>query len=274
MISMETHRELYLKGNAQLAVDYAKNIPCMYATCSTFHWCWRGAAPITRKHMLSINSFKATQDPASKLIIWSDRERPGLDVRIYDPIQEAKGTPLEGKMKWLTANDDKGWADGDLFRILVLYKYGGVYFDCDMVLLRDFSPLLSQEFMYQWGSEMHIQNGALMHVRKGSKFASDLMEELCKSKPRPGTTNWSYRLYKKVRKKNKDYTIFPGGFFNPEWQDAESPFEPFKKKEFKMYEGSFAWHWHNKWDEPIEKGCKFEAIEEYINAKLAKNTGK
>ena len=50
-------------------------------------------------------------------------------------------------------------------RLLVLHKYGGVWVDMDVVFLRDFKPLLDQEWMYMWGSETDfIKEGACATV--------------------------------------------------------------------------------------------------------------
>jgi mannosyltransferase OCH1-like enzyme len=35
---------------------------------------------------------------------------------------------------------------GDLFRMLVLYRYGGIYVDFDSILFSDFGPMLGKEF--------------------------------------------------------------------------------------------------------------------------------
>ena len=61
-----------------------------------------------------------------------------LKNRIYNPIEEAKDTKLESRLDILNASDERNWAKGDLFRILILHKYGGVYVDFDVVFLRVF----------------------------------------------------------------------------------------------------------------------------------------
>jgi hypothetical protein len=37
-----------------------------------------------------------------------------------------------------------------------------------------------------------------------------------------------------------------------------------------MYEGSFTWHWHNRWEEKIEEGSKFDLLDKKIET-LFKN---
>jgi SAM-dependent methyltransferase len=42
---------------------------------------------------------------------------------------------------------------------------------------------------------------------------------------------------------------------------------PFKKGKDsdKFFPGAFTWHWHNKWDAPIEIGSKFQLLEKKVN---------
>jgi len=198
--------------------------------------------------------------------------------RTWDPVEEAKGTVLES-MTTLNSSDSRCWIDGDLFRLLCLHKYGGVYIDMDIVLLRDFAPLLQQEFMYKWGTEKNMINGAVMHLQKNSKLSILLLEELKKRSPAPNTTNWGNDVYVSVRNYYQDWTVFPAALFNTEWQitsnlfgvygfDPNSPrLEPFKKCEQSnfLYDGAFSWHWHGRWNEDIEVGSKWQILEEKID---------
>ena len=45
---------------------------------------------------------------------------PFINLRIYNPAEEIKGTVLEGRKDIIEAQDEKNWAKGDLFRILIL----------------------------------------------------------------------------------------------------------------------------------------------------------
>jgi len=37
-----------------------------------------------------------------------------------------------------------------------------------------------------------------------------------------------------------------------------------------LYDGAFAWHWHNRWEQPIEAGCKFQLLEAQMDERLAR----
>ena len=80
-----------------------------------------------------------------------------LDLRVWN-AEEAKGTIIEDEVQKLTSEDGKHYLQSDLLRLLALHKYGGVWVDMDIIFLRDFKPILDQEYMYQWGSETDFAN--------------------------------------------------------------------------------------------------------------------
>ena len=59
-------------------------------------------------------------------------------------------------------------------------------------------------------------------------------------------------------------------FCDAEWQ-ADPKFEPFKRtaRSTDRYDGAFAWHWHNRWDDRIQNGSKFQRLEAEMDARLA-----
>lgn len=238
----------------------------------------------TEKELLCIKSWIATQNTKKcKLYLWSDYDisnnkliQPYLDfltLKIYNPIEESKGTLLEGKVDYLSANDDLHWSKSDLFRILITNKYGGIFSDMDVIYLRDFLPILDQEFVYQWGSETNFSNNGacatFLSTFKNSEFSNLLMSELIDSGIYLRSTIWGKDLIAKVYRKFKEFTIFPGAFFDTEWQinvkykglgdSIESGW--FIKNEFSniLFEEAFAWHWHNSSNKNkiVEDGSKF-----------------
>jgi hypothetical protein len=286
-ISPETHDELYHDWRKALAFcrmlpDVPPNQPV------TFHMFWRQrrkgmlrrARAFGRKQALPVKAFFATQDLSRcSLVLWSDEDLstnewvqpflPSMVCRCYDSSREARGTRLEGRPEILTQQDRRVWSDGDLFRILVLHNYGGVYVDMDMVLLRSLGALLNQEFVYQWQDFDGEYNGAIMHLRKGSDFARELIDGVAEIPP--FEFNWGKENLKRAIRRGRAITVFPSPFFNTEWQ-ADPTFKPFKKtpNSGNLYEGAFAWHWHNRWDDRIEEGSKFQRLEARIDEKLRK----
>jgi len=254
----------------------------------------------TAKELMVIKSYLATQNlDKTEMIVWSDYDisnnkliQPYKDMvtfKVYNPEEEAVGTPLEGDQK-LSTKDRKYYLQSDLARILLLYKYGGVWCDMDVILLRDFKPILDQEYMYMWGSEVDFSNqGACATVLSGkgkSKFMTELLQELLNTPPSPETTCWGKDMFAKLYRRYK-YDIMPASFFNIEWcinkkhpglgDHIESQFflNPLENMEH-LFLDSFGWHWHNssKKDFDIVSGSKFDLLVKIIDSKLELISGR
>ncbi|HKB09650.1 MAG TPA: glycosyltransferase [Vicinamibacterales bacterium] len=284
-ISTATHYELY--HDWRKALEFCRALPdAAPREPATFHMFWRersgGWWPrvrrFGRKQALPVKAFLATQDLARcSLTLWSDGDLSGnewlqpflphLTLRVYDAAAEARGTALEAHADVYRQRDSRVYRDGDLFRIIVLHNYGGVYADMDTVLLRNLGVFLDQEFVYQWDHFDDRYAPALMRLYQGSAFARALVDGLIAIKP--GKYNWGRENVKRAIDLGHAITVFPSPFFNTEWQ-ANPSFEPFRRSAAsdELYDGAFAWHWHNKWDDPIEPGCKFERLEAVIDRKL------
>jgi hypothetical protein len=284
-VSLATHYELY--HDWEKAIAFCRTLPDVSPPEPiTFHMYWRErhgrfwktVRPFGRKQALPVKAFVATQDRSTcSLVLWSDRDLsqnewlrpflPHLTLKIYDAAAEARGTPLEAHPAVYRQQDSRAYRDGDLFRILVLYKYGGVYADMDTVLLRSLGVFLDQEFLYQWDNFDDKYAPALLRLRKGSEFARELVQGLIEIPP--GKYNWGRENVRRAFDRGRRIAVFPSPFFNTEWQ-ARPAFEPFKKMPYsaEFYDGAFAWHWHNKWEEPIEPGSKFQLLEARFDARL------
>jgi len=295
MINIEANKELYLFDSIERvksSLDYAKNLPSSgFQDPVTFHFYWRVPREFSRKQILPIKSAIVSQNRKNtKFILWSNIDLstnpyvepllPYIETRIWDVKEESKNTPLDNTNVLNGQLDDSlCYLGGDLFRLLCLHKYGGVYIDMDVVVLRDFEPILQHEFMYQWGSsgttgsEPELkQNGAVMRLTSYSQLSYDLLNELTNTRANPQTTCWGSELYHKVWRNNKNWITFPCAWFNTEWGLPETE-QPFKKnfegnESSELFDGAFAWHWHNRWDEEIQDGCKFQILEDIVEKNL------
>jgi hypothetical protein len=131
---------------------------------TNYHTYWRtDLAAFGERQEYTLKSFFATQNPHSRLIMWSNGDLssnallasyvaryPGaFELRVADVQALSKGTPLENS-PLLSSRDEKAWLDGDLVRLLVVWRDGGVWVDMDTLLTRDLTPLLEHEFVTQW----------------------------------------------------------------------------------------------------------------------------
>lgn len=276
--------------DVNMALDFAKELEGIdpVAQTSNIHMYWRVPREFAEKQAIALKSVIATHDLTKVTIfVWSNVDLssnphiqpmlPYITLKIYDPIQESKGTVLEG---WggLTAKDDLCWIDGDVFRLLILHKFGGIYIDFDVITLKSLYPLFGMEFMYQWGTSTINQmalggmNGAVMGLVAGSQVSIDLLTEVKNTPIITGGTMFGSELYGRVRQRNKNWYIFPSGFFNTEWQCWVDGATFMKKCEqsTNLYEGAFTWHWHNKWDDVVEEGSKFDILSKITEDKFNK----
>lgn len=265
------------------------NIDSLESETMDFHLYWKTVRPFGRKQLLPIKSFIATQPLNQfRLNLWSNSDltkspllKPWLrfiNFRLYDPVEETKGTLLESSAQ-ARADDTFVYSGGDIFRALILHKYGGVYVDMDSVFLRAFSPLFGAEFMYKWSFQPTAISSAVMWLKKQSPLSAELLRGILELPQ--GGTNWGCENNVRAHSKLK-FRVFPCAFFNPEWQIKLTPdqkarlsvpavtFEPFIIHEFshEMYTGSFTWHWHNRWESPVQPGCKFELLEARVDSQL------
>jgi hypothetical protein len=85
-----------------------------------------------------------------------------------------------------------------------------------------------------------------------------------------GSLHWASRIYIKIKEICPNLVVFPAAFFNPEWQIGADI--DFLKKDCppELYDGSFSWHWHNKWENVIEEGSKFDILDKILEEKYMK----
>ena len=82
----------------------------------------------------------------------------------------------------------------DVMRLIVLEQYGGVYFDTDVEVLRDISPLLDDEGFIGFENDQFVNSGQVMAAKAHHPVIQAMIEE-----------------YKKLHFTNADGTTTPVG---------------------------------------------------------------
>ena len=250
-----------------------------------------------RQATLAVSSFLLTQNlNQSRLLVWTDRPwselsgvggmQPLLDaaaqhveLRVWNAYEElvASNSLLSGSAAWYASIDDShGYLRGDLMRLLLLHNYGGVWLDADVLLLRDLSPFLGQQFLYKWGGHCDELNGAVVRMFRGSALSSRFLDAIYHTPPRPNSVDWGNSLYSAVHAEQQAsrteqggqstaqpsvtslrsdrFTVFPACFFNPNWMEPGA-FSPILRPELptlwpSLWYGPFAYHLHGEvWDD-------------------------
>ncbi|CAO3594873.1 unnamed protein product [Absidia cylindrospora] len=252
-----------------------------------YHAYWRAdIAPVGPKQLATLRSFFATQNVNNSVIyLWSNgdlstspvikdiKARVGdrLQTKLYEPKELSKGSPMEDSPH-LSFKDTSGYLDGDLIRLLVIYKYGGMWFDMDSLFIRDMSPLFEREWLQQWDCFLPNGfpfNGAFMRFKKHSPYLCEMLTEMARGPlPRPNTIDWGGYMYYKVYRRLLHNGIRPWSVlpwcFTDSMVCAPSNSMPnaFVETDFSKRRllQTFAYHWHNQWKK--EPGSLFRFLED------------
>ena len=284
----------YLKNinytNIDEGILYLKNHTFDYTLPNNeityFHVYWYGK--INRHQLCCIYSYLYSQNLSStELWVWLDintyelseshiPKHPNIKVKKYDPYKEVINTPFLG-YKYLDQTKSLKFRS-DIARILVLYNYGGLYFDLDMLLLKDLTPLLDLEFCYSW-SNLKKGNNGMLRLKKQSKICLDIIEKYKNSVSPFNLHNQSFFLgynHKYIFTNDLDLTCLPCVLFDPVWILTDTNetskysklnnFDDFFKTTTENIDNFFdneifAYHWHSRNNMKIETNSYFEKFE-------------
>jgi len=275
-------------NNIDKGIEFLQNMKFNYylpkKEKTIYHVYWYGE--LKRKQICCINSYLKTQDLYNtELWVWLDYKtyeisknnvpkHSNIIIKKYIPNEEAIGTLFE-KHKYI--NDEKYLKfRSDLARIIFLYKYGGLYYDLDMILLKDLKPLLGIEFCSTW-SKLDSGNNCILRMFKKSNVCKNIMEKYIKFLKK--FENYEYTvniINENIYTKDIDLMRFPSVMFDPVWilLDTKTKSKYSKLSNFDDFFKTtdenintffnnqiFAYHWHSRIDNIIEKNSYFEKIE-------------
>lgn len=123
------------------------------------HYCWFGGNPLPELALKCIESWKKFC-PEYEIIEWNEKN---FNININQYIKEAY--------------KNKKWAFvTDYVRLEVLYKYGGIYLDTDVELLRNLDDLLNQEAFTGYETSLDIPTG-IIASQKGNKAIKIFLDD-------------------------------------------------------------------------------------------------
>ncbi|MFK7831980.1 MAG: glycosyltransferase family 32 protein [Winogradskyella sp.] len=120
------------------------------------HYCWFGKNPMSKVILKCIESWKFNL--------------PDFELKLWNETNFEFTHPFVKK-----AYEDKKWAFvSDYVRLKVLYDYGGVYLDTDMLVLRDFTELLDHQCFVGIESDRYISCGVI-GAQKGHSYITNCL---------------------------------------------------------------------------------------------------
>ncbi|CAO3684666.1 unnamed protein product [Rhizopus stolonifer] len=254
-----------------------------------FHTFWSShlTSYFDEKPMATLRSFAATQSLNYTLTVWiptEDEERlvesegwglaektQRIRYQIIHPDTLVRGTALEPYVKEI-------WGRTNLLRMLVLYQYGGVWFDLDTMFIRDMSPLFEHEWIAQGGCRSDPFTGALFHFHRQSPFVCEILEgagDLFKKNesgedPEIFGSKLYYRVYKRLlHHQIRPWSALSWCFTDPSRCGRNSLPSMFvnidldKEKVGK----AFAYHWRGRWN--YMPGSIFKYLESMNKKKVS-----
>ena len=245
--------------------DWPSFLPAPGAGTLLYHCFWRGT--LTQQHELCLRSLIATQEPPFEVWLWTPQstdlvaafaerfDSSVLRCRRYVAEELASGTPAESCPDLLAPPSVP--SESNVCRTLVLRKYGGVYFDLDVLFLKDVRPLTGVDFFYSW-SDRAYGNSAVIHLRPGSANAGFLVgrgSDLRTCHPK------HLLSFAGLDGLPEPMFCLPSFVFDPLWiahdrglriNDYCNRFEEFFEAEApvslrEFFASSFGYHWHNQW---------------------------
>lgn len=123
------------------------------------HYCWFGKGEKTKLSKRCIASWKK-YCPDYEIIEWNEEN---FDVNQYPYL------------KWCCENQK--WAFlSDFVRLLVVYRFGGIYFDVDVELLKKTDELMELDAFYGFEDDKHIATGLGFGAVAGHRTLEAMIE--------------------------------------------------------------------------------------------------
>ena len=253
------------KTDYEETINIAINLSGEYSKSVIFHCYWNGI--LNEKHLYSILScfYFNVYKNKHKIILWLENNIQNQYNTLIEKYAEIKYFSLSDEKNKINFIDNNFYYNkslsfySDVVRYLLLYNYGGAWFDLDCFILRSFDPIFynyeNEICVYQWENQ-NYPNGAIyislepkqLKMKKNIEFIINL------------NYGWGFQEAYLSYDLPLDMLVLPCSWFDPDW--IQNPYNIGTKNFFKntniqydynnFFKGSFSYHWHNKWNEEID----------------------
>lgn len=206
--------------------DYVSLIQQTVDSNTTFHtfWSTQLSKRLTENQIASLRSFDATQSTSSKLFVWISNTDKANFLEKDSLWHTIKSNRIEYKVIEEDIDTPLGISDNSV-KLASLYKYGGVWFDLDVLFVRDMSPLLHQQWLTQascfersqFASKTTVDSrfsGGLMHFYAQSPYLCELISAASEEK-QLGPQLYARVYYRLVRHRISPWAVLPWCFTEP-----------------------------------------------------------
>ena len=163
-------------------------------------------------------------------------------------------------------------------RLLILLKFGGVWFDLDVLFLRRWtrcSCAYPRAFAYAWPHMPYPNNAVLFAPRADDETILRTVAHLTAKKK-----GFSFQQARFTYNSPVPLLVLPSEWFDPAWVHGVDFCAFFKKSKADVEKvtfasfggGAFTYHWHNCWDAKAEDGSPFAQLAAHRSARSARAT--
>lgn len=254
-----------------------------------FHTFWHSVSAFRDEDILSLKSFWLTNGQSNgkslsnrPIVLWTTDKREGVvnesetlenekeqnalkEVRKYAVIKNLDERQLEATYLDAISRDSRSRAlvnlrryrtrylsrKANLYRLLLLYQFGGVWFDIDIVSLRNFDPLFHRfpkDFAaYSWERSGYPNNAFMFSVLPRNPRVHYVLEYMATRRKGYGFQTSELTYDHKV-----PLTVLPCSWFDTDWvmgkfEERWARFwRPGSLNVTTFYRGAFTYHWHNR----------------------------
>lgn len=275
-------RLLTITTNYAQTIEIAKRMPIVeYNNPVTFHCFWHGN--LNEKHLYSVIScyYFNVFNNKHKIILWLENNTPNeynkqiekyCEIKYFNLNDEIKNTFIENRS--FRFNPALSFYS-DVVRYVLLYKYGGCWFDLDCFFLRNFDPLFhrfkNEICVYQWENQNYPNGAIYISLVPQSEKMKNIIEFIIER-----NNGWGFQEAYLTYNLDLDLLVLPCSWFNGDW--IENPYNIGTVNFFKdtdksynftnFFEGAFCYHWHNKWNNPIGQNSIIAQLVNQITSRL------
>ncbi len=174
-------------------------------------------------------------------------------------------------------------ARADVFRCVILHKYGGLYVDMDSLFLRNLEPLFRltgpASFCPEWPGG-YFANNAVLALRPYSDTSFSLIRKAVEY----GTTFRPWQILQFHKDAVPNLLVLPTAFFSPSWGGSlpnapigewDEFFMPAKSPRTieQFFPGCFIYSWHGRWQADVHPDSWMSAFRQHFNARLKEKSG-
>jgi len=268
--------------NYETTIKVAQTINEDYAESVTFHCYWNGE--LNEKHLYSIAScyYFNVYNNKHKIILWIENNTTNQYNNEIQKYAEIKSFSLHDEKNRMFLKDSNFYYKkalsyySDVVRYLLLYNYGGTWFDVDCFFLRNFDPLFynygNDICVYQW-EHQNFPNGAIyICLEAKSERLKALIEFIVKS-----NEGWGFEETRIITYDTPiDLFVLPCSWFDAGWiqNPLKIQYNDFfvktdTKNDFNsFFKGAFCFHWHNKWNDIIEENSIAHQLFQIIKQRI------